>query len=297
MATSIDRKYVNKLSSAAVAAKRKPLKSLRCVSDQFDNYAWIAGLFELKKISKTHLIGLTAALQQLRKSESALGLFSDQFEECCMKAASYIGQRILPEAALAEKKLIQYWIELMVIGEVALLEMARKKDAAVSSDEEFRDELLLLLFFSSGFPKAVFREMSAGLGITGKSEKIFISMMRIIAFLTAVLAYSDAEGWFRPNNIDNLRPHLLRDLMILAEASDSAQSGPMRAYIEQMQLAIEKHDMPALKQTISDLLESNGYLPDNLKVDIGEMKGLFNQLKDAYQAAKETKTNVIHLVG
>lgn len=157
MAANADlyRKYVEKVATLHKQRKRRSLPLAKGVEDFLGNFSGIASSLELHPLTKSHVMGLSACMGNLKISESALGIFSDPFIDLAEVLALGIVELTKKNAPRGTVQIVQWWLEMTVIVLVGLLELAKEKKLSkeeLQLDAPFRDELILTLLFYTGYP-------------------------------------------------------------------------------------------------------------------------------------------------
>lgn len=255
-----------------------------------------ANVLELGNLTRAQVVGFSAGFSNLKKSESALGLFSDSFVDTAEKLA-----REIVKAAKASKnttKIIQWWIEATAITTVGLLELVREKKGAKNEesvlDAPFRDELVLSLLFYSKAPELIFEQMAEAIGIEGSSESVFTGLFKVISLVFALIAYSKEEETVRKELGEILTAKLQEALKSLQTRIEDRE---VEAYLDSAAIALEKGDIDYLATLVLDLLKLAGYSKKLLYEDITAMKDLFKRLKTAYFATKSNNMNMMYMIG
>lgn len=297
-ATENYRKHLEKVRALSQQGKRRPLNILKGLNDFSNLYAEIAEMQELKKATKSHLFAIIGAMGRLKASESALGLFSDSFEDVTELMAEGICTLTMKNPPLAAPKLVKRWLQLTVIVVTGLLELARHvKPTTVKEkafDPKFKDELLLNLLFNTDYPRFVFGQMAVTLNLEKKKEALFIAIFESIAIITALSAYSKDEEGFNINLAACLIPRLAKNLQVILSQTEEETMG---AFIQQMQIAIDAQDHEGLIKTWVDLMEAAGYNREAFLSDLKVMKDLFLRYKEAFTASRAQKTAMVHVIG
>jgi hypothetical protein len=299
------RKYAERVQMLQEARKARPLKTLRNLGDYLAHYAHFTRASEMRGVSQAHIAGLASALGNLSQSESALGLFSDAFEEASERLAIGCVLLTMKDPPLAAFKLVQWWLKLDFIAATGLMELARQKAVpgkkGVYFDQAFRDELLQVLLVHSDYPRTWFQQMGYALGIEEKKIPLFTDIFEWIAITTSLLACAKEMQEIRQEWIENLASRLLGNLNRIIEAIDSdslSEEVPReRALLEQMRIALERSDIDGFMKTWVGLLEESHYPKEHFQNDLSAIKGLFTRFKEAYFASKENPATMAHLVG
>lgn len=294
-------KYVEKVQTLNEQTKRKPLPSCTAMSDFFNQYTSLCGMLELKGVSRVHALGLSACMENLCGSKSALSLLSESFNQTAEKLAEGILTIALKKKPTPAKlQLVKWWLILSLMTVVGLLELGKAKEApykneAIPPDIAFQNELLLILFFATNYPKIAFTEMAEAVEVPQERVSIFTAIFELLSLGFALIASSKEEEGLKSEFVEDLAPQVQKDLAIILSALD--ETDKTRSFLEQIQISLEKGENDNLILICQDLLESMGYSKETLFKDVSAMKNLFIRLKQACLDAKAQPTNVIHMVG
>lgn len=294
--TEAYKKYVQKVDTLQKQRKRRSLPTTKALEDFWGNFAHIAMSLELTQATKAHVIGLSASMENLKASESALGLFSDPFIDIAERLAEEIVKLTKKNAPQGTTKIVQWWLEMTVLVVVGVIELAKEKTLSKEEaifDVPFRDELLLTLLFYTGYPKFVFKQMAEGLEIPEAKQNIFIGLFEGLALTFALLANSSEEE-IRSDLAEAVSGLLKKTIRDLKQGLENRE---LEAYLELAEMALEKGEIDQLTLTLHDLMNSAGYPKELLFKDISAMKALFKRLKIAYLSAHAKTTNMIHMIG
>jgi hypothetical protein len=297
-------KYVEKVQSANDQNQRKVLPSCTAMSDFYAQYASIIGILELKGVSRAHVIGLSACMENLCNPASNLSLFSGSLDLAVEKLADGIlSVACKKKPTPAASKLVKWWLILSLMTVVGLLELGKAKERVYKEEEippdvDFQNELLLLLFFASDYPKIVFKEMGEAVNVPRERISTFTALFELLALVFALIASSKEEEGLKTELVEDLAPKLLQDLdLVLSSLEETDQAGSSRPFLEQIRTSLEKGERDNLILICQDLLESGGYSRETLFKDVSAMKELFIRLKQACLDSKARPTNVVHMVG
>lgn len=294
--TELYGKFVEKVASLKTQRKRRSLPIVKGLEDFLGNFSELASSLEFPSLTKAHVIGLSACMGNLKSSESALGFFSDPFIDLAETLAKGIVGLTKKNAPQGTSKVVQWWLEITVIALVGLLELAQEKKISkeeVEIDAPFRDELILTLLFSTGYPKLIFKQMALGLEIPVGKQNLFIGLFEALSLIFALITYSKEEE-IREDLGEALTVNLEKTIKHLLEGLEQSE---LKAYLELASLALRKGEISQLSVTLQDLMKDAGYTNELLTKDIAAMKALFKRLKIAYYASNEKSTNMVHMIG
>lgn len=262
--------------------KARPLAMTRGLLDFLGALREVTESFEFDAVSKDHVIGLSACMGNLKKSHSALGLFSDPFIELSRKVAALLVTK--KDAPYAMERVIAWWLQLSSILIVGLLESARIKKPSKETqnlDTGFRDELVLSLLFSSKYPKLLFQTMGKALQLEKGENELFTGVFELIVLFFASISYSE-----EPTVKEVLKPHLEETLRRLRHL----EKEEMEFYLNLVEITLKSGNCAQLLETIK-------YPAESLKEDVSAMKDLFRRLKTACYVSSENNVNMIHMAG
>lgn len=294
-------KYVERVQNLNEQTKRRPLPSCKAISDFYERFATLAGILELKGVSRAHVVGLSACMENLCGTGSSLSILSGSFHQITEKLSSgVISITLKKNGSLAVQKLVQGWLMLSLMTVVGLLELGKAKEmplkeGAIPPDIDFQNQLLLLLFFATNYPKIAFTEMAEAVEIPQERVTIFTALFELLALAFALIASSKEDEGLKEELVEDLASRIQKNIDLLLPALEGTDK--TRSFLEQIQISIEKGETDNLILVCQDLLESEGYSKDALYKDISAMKSLFIRLKQACQDAKSAPSNVIHMVG
>lgn len=297
--TEADRykKFVEKARAMQRQRKSRPLAMTGGLADFLGHFAEIAGSLELTGATKAHIIGMSACMSNLKASESALGLFSDPFIDIAEMLGREIASLTLKNGSVSQEKTIQWWLEASILVGVGMLALGQDKKPSKDQeilDPAFRDELLLSLFFHSGYPRIAFKAMAVALEIPENKEKLFVSLYELIMMIFTLVAYSSEKETIRPDLGESLRDKLQLNIAAIKEGIENVT---IKAYLELAEIALNKGDIDQLAFSLQDLLKTAGYTSELLQKDISATKDLFKRFKIAYYASQENTMNMVHMLG
>lgn len=291
------KKFVDKARSMQRQRKSRPLAMTGGLASFLGHFAEIAGSLELSAATKAHIIGMSACMSNLKSSESALGLFSDPFIDIAEMLGQEIASMTLKNGGISKEKTIQWWLEVAILVGVGMLALGQEKKPSKETeilDTGFRDELLLSLFFYTGYPKLAFKAMAEALEIPENKEKLFISSFEGIMMIFTLVAYSSEQETIRKDLGEALKDKLQ---MSLKEVKEGIENSTIKAYLELAEIALDKGEIDQLAISLQDLMKTAGYTTELLHKDISAIKDLFKRFKQAYFASQENTMNMIHMVG
>lgn len=289
------KKYIDKVGMLYKQRKRRTLPITRGLEDFLGNFASIAASLELDQATKAHVIGLSAAMGNLKASSSSLGLFTDPFIDLAEMLAEEIVALTKKNAPQGTAQVVQWWLEITLLTVVGLLELAKEKKATKEEailDVPFRDELLLTLLFYTGYPKLVFKQMAEAVAIPQEKHKLFIGLFEALALIFALIATSREE--IKGEHAEALADKLKKTIDDLLEGLEQRE---LKTYLELAEMALEKGDIDQFSLALQDMMNEAGYPMESFIKDISAMKDLFKRLKIAYFAAHEKSTNMVHMIG
>ena len=297
--TEADRykKFVDKARALQRQRKARPLAMTGGLADLIGHFTEIAGSLEMGEATKAHVIGLNACMANLKASESALGLFSDPFVDIAELISKEIASLTLKNRGVSKEKTIQYWLEASVLASVGMLTLGQAKKPSKETeilDADFRDELLLSLFFHTGYPKLAFKAMAEALGVQENKEKLFISLFEGIMMIFTLIAYSNGDESIKPTLGESLKEKLQTSIKTIKEGIENNR---IKAYLELAEIALDKGEIDQVALSLEDLLKTAGYTTELLQKDISAIKELFKRFKLAYYGSQENTMNMIHMIG
>lgn len=297
--TEADRykKFVDKARNLQRQRKARPLAMTGGLADMLGHFTEIAGSLEMAQATKAHVLGLNACMANLKASESALGLFSDPFIDIAELLSKEIASLTLKDGGISKEKTIQYWLEASVLAGVGMLTLAQEKKPTKETeilDTGFRDELVLSLFFHTGYPKLAFKAMAEALGVPENKEKLFISLFEGIMMIFTLIAYSNGDEPIREDLGESLKDKLKESI---ASIKEGIENNKIKAYLELAEIALDKGEIDQAASSLEDLLKTTGYTTELLKKDISAIKELFKRFKLAYYGSQENTMNMIHMIG
>lgn len=291
------KKFVDKARFLQRQRKNRPLAMTGGLADFLGHFAEIAGSLELTHATKAHIIGLSACMANLKASESPLGLFSDPFIDIAELIGKEITALTLEKGGVTREKTIQWWLEASIIACVGLLTLAKDKKPSKETeilDTGFRDELLLSLFFHTGYPRIVFKSMAEAIEIPEGKQKLFISLFEGIMLVFTLVAYSSETETIRTELGESMRDKMQENM---ASIKEGIENTTIKAYLELAEIALDKGEIDQLALSLQDLMKEAGYTNELMQKDISAIKELFKRLKTAYFASQENTTNMIHMIG
>lgn len=306
--------YRDQLGKLTEQIKRKETKKLKAVAHYLTEMNAIAEAYALEGVSKTLFLGLNNALRNIRKSESALGLVSDDFERLAEKLAEGLSQVCFKKEDPVATKLLKYFLEMVVIGVCGLIHLATKvkkkgnpkefeeEEKSEDLDLKYYKELVLNLFFWSEYPKEVFHQMAQCFETSKMGFEILKEALETIGLLTALMALSEKE--IDEKYLKSLIPRfsfcinqLSQDLTEVKAEESEIENAAMRAWIRQAKMACEQQDVDSLVSTFGEILQSSGFQEQHLKEDIEAIKKLFEDFEEAFLAKKSQKAMSLEVIG
>lgn len=267
--------------------------------------------YGMSGISRSLLIGMTASMQGILKSESTLGLFSDDFDRLAKAIANAVALLENFHNDEAKKRVFSWYIEFTIIAMIGLLHLAteipqkdyEEEESKDVSNELFKKELIISLVFYSEYPKTAFRTMAESLGLKEKGVQFVANSLEVISLFAVLMAFKKENATV--HNITNtLLPRLSSCLFAinsqLAEANLVEEDLPMgffQSFLQQAMIAIEKQDIEPFIQTFTEGLESFGYANDTLQEDVHEIKHMFNNIKEAAQSTAHQQVSAVNIIG
>ncbi len=291
------KKFVDKARRMQHLCKVKPVAMTSSLAEFIQHFAEIAGSLELKAATKAHIIGMSACMSNLKASESPLGLFSDPFVDIAEMLGREITSLTIKNGEVTKEKTIQWWLEAVMIVGVGMLTLAQDKRPTKETeilDPAFRDELLLSLFYHTGYPKILFKSMAEALEVPENKEALFISLFETILMTVTLVAFSSENETIRPDLGESLKLKLLKNISSIKGGLENAE---LKAYLELAEIALDKGEIDQLADSLKDLMKTAGYTTELLQKDISAIKNLFKRLKTAYFASQENTTNMVHMIG
>lgn len=291
------KKFVDKARAMQKQRKARPLAMTVGLADVMGHFAEIAGSLELSQATKAHIIGLSACMANLKASESKLGLFSDPFIDIAEILGQEIASMTWKNGGLSREKTIQWWLEATILVGVGMLALGQDKKPSKETedlDPIFRDELLLSLFFHTGYPKLVFKVMAEALEVPKSKEELFTSLFEGIMMIFTLVAFSNEQETIRADLGESMKDKLQMNIAVIKEGIENST---VKAYLELAEIALDKGEIDQLALSLQDLMKTAGYTTELLSKDISAIKGLFKRFKLAYYASQENTMNMIHMIG
>lgn len=295
------QKYIEKVDRQLNGSQRKNPHVLKGLADFSENYATLARMFLSEKISRAHVIGLKSALHGLFTEKTPL--FTESFGKIIHLLSKVLSEKVLKKNFSQSEEILEGWIQLVLLVSIGIIDTARenqrisKKEKSV--DTPFRDELLLLLFFHSEYPRHLFKEMGEALEIESSDLPFFISSFETLAILASLCTLSKTPGEWGDLPIERIAPRLLQNIDLISRSLDKEGQDKIfwGATLEKMRLALEQKELEELVPIWVEFLEELGYSKEHFSSDLAEIKKLFSRFKIAYRESQENKSTLVNLVG
>lgn len=306
--------YRDQVARLAEQTKRKSPAKLKAIAQYLSELEAITQAYGMRGVSRSLVIGLNTALRWLKRSQSGLGLFSDDFEGLAESCSKQLAKISFKQPDGASIRLLKGYIEIVIITVAGLLHLAAKQSPKRKEDEEeidesvelFRKELIVSLFFHTEYPKEVFYQMAETLEATKTGAKLIAEVLEAIALMTALTTFSSKKAALDENLLKSLIPRLSSCLdkisKDLAEAQRSGEeegieTAAMRAFLRQIKMAFEQQDIDTILKTFTDIFETYGFLKEHLKADIEAIKTLFDLYEEAFLAKRQQQTMAVDVIG
>lgn len=251
-------------------------------------------------VSRSLMIGLSAALRGIKKSESQLGLFSDDFDALAESMAGSLARLAQLKDEKASKWLLKQYIVLTAIVTAGALYLAARSKAA---PDTLKLELMTNLLFYTDYPKEIFTQMVETLEATKIGQELVANSLELFSLLVATMVFSKGSLAMDERLLETLLPRLGgcidnidRSLTEVKTAEDTALS-LFRAYLQQIKIAIELQDIDPLVKTISEIVESYGLSHAHLNADLEAIKKLFRNYEEAILGLSTQRSMTIDVIG
>lgn len=301
--------YLEQMERFNEQTQRKKPEKLKAVAQYLNELNWIAQAYGMKNVSRSLIIGLSTAFRGIKKSESGLGIFSDDFEACAETIAAGIAKMSLKKSDMPVIRLLKWYIEIAIIGVVGLLHLTEqpKKQATENeeideSEDHFRNELILNLFFHTEYPNEVFYQMAETLDVKEGNRELIKEVLQGVVLIAALMGFSQGTSTIDEQLLRSLIPRLSHCLDKIAKRLTEInvsedESVAIRAFLRQTKLAFEQQDIEASLNTFREIFESYGFDIEALKEDIKEIKEMFDTYVEAYTAKNRQQVMTVDVIG
>lgn len=288
-------------------AARKTIPKLKVVGKMLTELKWASIASSATDASKIFAFGSAIVTNGILKSESQLGFLSDDFDRLAETTAEGLSQQGFSKRDDGTTRLLKKYIEIVFIGVIGLIHLATKPKESFKTEEEseitdrfaeqFKNELILRLFFCTDYPKDLFKELAESLGSTGKRLNIMVNALEASALLAAAMSLSTKEAVIDQVYLENIILRLkrcVRDLENdIAEPNSAGENenqiAIFKAFLRQATMAMEQQDMNSLTKVFSDFIETYGFSKELLMTDIRAIKRMFDNYEEAYSAMSQKR--------
>ncbi|KAF3362293.1 hypothetical protein PHSC3_001122 [Chlamydiales bacterium STE3] len=290
--------------------KRKETAKLKILTKFLSDFNLITQAYGLTHASRSLLIGLAGCMKGILKSESQLGLFTDQFDFLAKKLASALADVQSFGKDSSKVQLLQWYLEIVLIGVIGLLYLATKQKKEQKKDVEgnksqhaFKQELIISLFFYTDYPKDVFQQMAKSLGVKEKGAEFIACSLESLALLAIIFAFSKEQP-LDSHLLEILFPRLEGCLNVidrqLAEATfvdEDPSKSKFRAFIQLARIAIERQDIEPFIYGFTQVLQAYELSESSLKEDVEAIQKMFRNYEEAFYAPTQQQVNTVNLLG
>lgn len=290
----------DRIMRLAETTKRKPPAKLKALAHILSELNDSVLACSKAHVSRSLMIGLSAALRGIKKSESQLGLFSDDFDALAESMASGLARLTQLKDERASKWLLKQYIVLTAIVTAGALYLAARSKAV---PDTLKLELMTNLLFYTDYPKEIFTQMAETLEATKIGKDLVANSLELFSLLVATMVFSKGNLAIDERLLETLSPRLSscvdkidRSLTEVKTAEDTALS-LFRAYLQQIKIAIELQDIDPLVKTIAEIVQSYGLSHAHLSVDIEAAKKLFRSYEEAFLGLSTQRSMTIDVIG
>lgn len=308
-----ETRFLEEVTQYEKNQKRRSVYSLKLLQIAGEQMASVANCLALKNPSRAFLIGCEAALKGIELKKSALGVTSDDFEKIINATVDIITQAVYENRsnkAIQEllKRLTQF-ILITTIGLTGLaIEEAKKEIKHEQEKERARllEELVVGLFFTTDFPKILFREMGNSLEASKEGVHFISTIWESMALGSLMISYAQDKEPLSVSVVDLVLERLLNNVTLIDQfIGDKIETGELdmseihkiRSFFQQIILSLENQDIDLFANTFWTLLEANGIFIEALKNDCEHIKQMFSTFAYAFEIEMQSTKTAVNFVG
>lgn len=308
--------YRDKVIRLEEIVTRKRIPQLKAIGKLLTELKHITIASGASEASKIFILGAASALKGIKKSESQLGLFSDDFENLTELMATELASNSFSKVDAGVKRVLKWYIELILITVIGVLHLAAKPPSRLNDEVNeiertevfeniFKNELILRLFFSTEYPRDVFKEMAESLGAKDRGCQLMINAFEGAALIAATLSFANGDVELNGKYLENVFPRLKgcieKMIVYLPESTFNGEgevkTGDFKAFLRETLMALEQQDPISLIHVYSDVIENYGLAEKNLNQDIKAIKKMFTHYEEAFKALSMQRVNTVDMVG
>lgn len=258
----------------------------------FELYSIFNSAFDHTTISKHHMIGLAAFMEGIDAPKEMGGILRknhlDLMEALAQKLALFV-RADLPSGTLLlfRRAVVSLLIFCTALSAFTALQLKK-------GPKKFREELQLRYLFGTGSLREMFLSPLEGLDGDPIKASQAAEMLEAIA-LALSLFYLQGEK-VEDEVIHGIRPLLLKKLERAQGALHAL--GPLAVGIaDAMMIALNEQDYSHFVDSVKELLAICGSEMALVQEDLNEIGRITKTVLETYQASKENRPNLIHMIG
>jgi hypothetical protein len=256
-------------------------------------YGMLNTAFDQTSVSKHHLIGLIAFSEGLGTDKESGGVVSPLHLKALNEMAKALAKHVNPQIPKGTEELFAKAVSALLMFSIAITVFGI--DHIKKGPEKFRIELFLRYFLGTQGLHLLFKNLIDSIGGDAQKGEMTASLLEVIALSMSLFCLGGNQ--VNEDIVHGVRAHLLSKMDEALKIVSGMNQPLWTGLLKGLAIAIDRQEYERFSTSSDEILKAIGTSLETLNEDLAEVRKITNIVLDAYQASKENRPNLIHMVG